>query len=156
VTSERRRWRSSFFDMSCRCSGVRSLARARTRPIAPCWRRSVRCYRVHGGGRFSFGRRRSCAGIGSSSAAAGQFPAGRRAGRPWPRRRADSSCAWRRRTRAGGTRPDPRRAGRPRHLGIPQQRLERAPPPRHRAGAEASELELESVPPPAGGRDRRV
>jgi hypothetical protein len=55
-----------------------------------------------------------------------------------------------------GLQADSRRAGRAWHSVVAQQRLEHASPPRHRAGTETSERELEAVPLPAGRRDPRV
>src|SRR6266516_397728 len=55
-----------------------------------------------------------------------------------------------------GIQADPWRAGRARNPAGGEQRLEHAPPPRHRARTETRKCELAGVPAPAGGRDPRV
>jgi hypothetical protein len=155
VRSGRRRSRSSCCGMSCRCCGARSAGRACGPPIVPCWRRSARCCRRYDGGRSSSSRRHSP--LASRTRPLPLDLRGPTAG-PTAAARPDATAD----PTAGGGEPelgiqaDPRRAGRARDPAAREQRLEPAPPPRHRARNNTRERELTGVPAPAGGRDRGV
>jgi hypothetical protein len=148
VRSGRRRSRYSCCGMSCTCCGARSAGRGCGLPIVPCWRRSARCCRRRDGGRSSSSRRHFSAGIAHSSAAAGRM---RPTAGPAAAARADATAD----PAPGGGEPelgiqaDPWRVGRARDPAGGEQRLERAPPPRHRARTETSGCELAGVPVPA-------